>query len=336
MIIAEESSVTLYGDAMAFLMILGIFILSKRVRSKRDTGIKLFSFMGLNVMLASIWNSICYALHDQTFSWCRPVELIAKTLLELSILFLVYQWLLYVDYKLHGSRDRLLRHFWGYYIPIQIFVIILILNLFTGIVFTITDDMRYTPTIVYWIMEIMEYFYILLSGINIYINKKRTGKNRFFRFNPVILPILIGTLFTIFTKYSASSLGVAVGLTFLYFSLIDTWKYEDSQTGFYNKAYLDHILELKSSGRYSFNSIITFEAGGDALAFSRILNDELPKDSEIISVGSGRFLFLTESENRSTLEALSALVRESAEEYDAAHPGAEVFPKISYEVHPKL
>ena len=135
MILAERSAVTVYSDVMAFLMMLGLVCLSSRLRKRETTGEKLYFVLCLAVMVDAVCSSICYALHEQPFG--ATAELIFKTILEMSMLVLAYYWLLYVDFKLFGSKDHLIRRLGVLFVPILAGAVALVINLFTGIVFTI-------------------------------------------------------------------------------------------------------------------------------------------------------------------------------------------------------
>ncbi|MBR4528677.1 MAG: hypothetical protein IKO80_00205 [Lachnospiraceae bacterium] len=322
MILAERSAVTVYSDVMAFLMMLGLVCLSSRLRKRETTGEKLYFVLCLAVMVDAVCSSICYALHEQPFG--ATAELIFKTILEMSMLVLAYYWLLYVDFKLFGSKDHLIRRLGVLFVPILAGAVALVINLFTGIVFTIGPDNHYVPTVLYHVLEGLEYYYFLLSLI-LYVQSRMEGRQvHFFHIAPVLLPTIAGTFINIFTPYSAAALGFSIALIFMYFSMIDAWRFDDAETGLYNKEYLSYVIAMVQDGRRECRNVLTFETKSNPEALAEILKRDAPRDGELIHTGEGRFVLLLEQGEKSALKLLQTLIEEAAAEYDEAHKGQEI------------
>ena len=155
--------VSVYSDAMAFLLVFGLMLLPDRRYRRKETEAKLFMAICINILLVAFFGGICYALRGQSWEWMPIAELISKTVVELALINIVYQWVVYVDYKLYKSRDQLRRRYRGLYLPVLILMIALIVNLFTGILFTIRPDGGYDSTLMYDVLMAVEYIYILIS-----------------------------------------------------------------------------------------------------------------------------------------------------------------------------
>ena len=97
MILTAEAFVSVYLDVMAALLIFGILLLPDRKRIKSETEGELFYGLCINTLIIAICSTVCYALHFQTFQGVYYIELLSKTILELALLSLVYQWMMYVD-----------------------------------------------------------------------------------------------------------------------------------------------------------------------------------------------------------------------------------------------
>ena len=61
MILAKESFVSVYLDAMAALLIFGILLLPDRTRIKSETEGKLFYALCTNTLVMAICSGVCYA-----------------------------------------------------------------------------------------------------------------------------------------------------------------------------------------------------------------------------------------------------------------------------------
>ena len=314
MILAKESFVSVYLDAMAALLIFGILLLPDRTRIKSETEGKLFYALCTNTLVMAICSGVCYALHFQTFQWAYHIELFSKTVLELALLHLVYQWLIYVDFKLYASRDQLVRRYKAFFIPIAVFAALLVINMFTSILFTIMPDMKYTSTILYDVMMGIEYLYMAVSVALIYQYDKRHKGRRVFDIVPAVVPMILGSLVNIFTEYSGTALGIAVGLVLLYFSMMNGWRFEDTGSGYYNRAFIKEILEGDSFDADSIQGVISFEAPGGGKELGKILHNELAGDGIIIHESEDRYLLLTENGNIGDLYFLADMVEDAIQD----------------------
>ncbi|MBR4528932.1 MAG: hypothetical protein IKO80_01510 [Lachnospiraceae bacterium] len=324
MIVTEQNAVIIYSDLMAFLMMLGMVCLSSRFRGRRSVAARLFLILCVGAMAEALLSMVCYSLHGQTFSWGRPAAWISKTLLEMTMLVLVFHWVMYVDFKLYGSRDRLIRTIAFLTAPLGLCALLLIVNLFTGIVFTINEDLTYTGTVIYDVLMAVEFLYLLVPLFQTIVYHLKGHRFRFFRIAPVLIPAMTACIVDLTTPYSAAALGISIGLVFLYFSLVSEWRFEDRETGLCNKEYLRYLHEQVLLGRRTFRYAMTFTAGGDPGALVAILKQEAPGNAELIRTAHDSCVLLTENGDRSALELLRLLVEDAAGEYDAAHENGRI------------
>lgn len=314
------SMVTIYSDVMAILLLVGLMLIP-RGTGKKDAATGIFVTMALGVIILALGNTVRAALYGQHFTWAEPVALAAQTVSELASVFTVYQWILYVDYKLYGSRDHLKRRFPVLFIPIILLSVILLVNTGTGILFTIGEDISFTPTVMYYFMAGIEFLYLLMAVVFMAVYVARGGKKKFFSTAPVIIPVLLGSVVSLVTDYSARALGLAVGLVFLYFSMAAGWRFGDKNSGFFNKEYLTY---LRKTGNAYLGSIC-FKAAGDASGIEGILKSELPRDSIIIRNDQNSYLFLTETDAEPELLFLAELVKKAADLRDeSGHRGKAI------------
>ena len=312
--IAEGAMVSVYSDAMAFLLIIGLMILPDRKRMRSETEGKLYTGLCVNTLLIALFGGICYAMRGRIESWSEILVLTSKTIVELCLLSLVYQWVMYVDLKLYKSRDQLRRRYWGLYIPVAVFSLLLIINPFTGIIFTILPGNTYASTVIYDVMMAVEFFYILLSMLLMYQYDKAHPGRRSFSVVPALIPIILGSVVSVFTSYSATALGIAVGLVLSYFSMINGWRFEDKESGYYNRALLTGLLNSDSPIVDGIHGAIFFETAGDAGMLGELLKKEMPPEGVIVHDSEKRFVLLTRSGNPGDLRFLADMVTDAASE----------------------
>lgn len=332
MILAEEAVVSVYLEVMALLIMLGLILLSRRIDLRRKLDSRVFLIMCLCVVADGLCSAFCYAMHYQNYPWGSTAVLIVRTLQEAAILLLVYNWSLFTNHKIHHSREHIDRIYPYLFIPISACMLFLVVNLFTGILFTISADNLCKATPFYYVMTAIEVFYFLQAvGMILYYRRKGV-RLHFFHVTPVIIPTVIGALVNILTPYSAAALGCAIGLIFLYFSMIADWRFDDPETEQYNREYLLCVRALARDGRRDCRNIVVFETDADPAVLAELLSHEIPRDGDLIHMGGGRFVLLLDQGDRSALELLELLVAEAVDEYNEEHPQEEISLKTEHHI----
>lgn len=300
-------------DAMAFLLVFGLLILPDRKQIRDKNGAGLFLGLCVNAILIAVFDAVCRVLVTRGFSWSRTAELILRTLLEIAYLHLAYQWIMYADYKLYESPDQLRRRYRGLYIPVLLFVLFLFINLFTGILFSVSPEGLH-KTWLYGLMVFLEFLYMLLPVVLIFQYDREHSKNRLFDVAPTCVPMVGGRVISLLTGYPADVIGAAVGLLLLYFSLMNSRRFEDEMSGYYNRAFLNGILKSDSRETDRLHGLVLFETKDDEEELGRILRGEMPKDGIMIHIRKGTYALLCPGGMKGDLEFLADLVEEAAKE----------------------
>ena len=332
MLIKDEYFVTIALDIVTVQILLGISLIPKYGKKKGDTGQQIFAGMGICIVTGAVFDLICRILAGNTYGWGRPVIFISRTIAEIAILVFLFFLLLYADYSLFSSRYHLKRHFGPYLIPLGIFALAYIINLFTGILFTVSGDLNVIQTKLYYMLNLIEYVYLILPVIHFLLGLAKTNGSNFLHPFSIYVPMIIGEIVTIFTPVSAVYLGCSIGLTFLIFSGIDEGRFKDKKTSFYNSAYLKYVLNRVEEKSESISSMILFEIKGNINEFTQILKESLPAKSEILSLPDRRFLFLSDNASTREIKVLTSLVLENASDYDAQAPEEPIEAKGTYRI----
>ena len=304
-------------DIIALLIILGLIMVPKSSDEKQNTGSRLFSAMGLSIVIGVASELSLMLVPFEKFSWGLIGLMIPCIVLELAIIALLFLFFIYTDFELYESHDHLKRHMVPYVAPLALAVVICLLLPWLDEQFDIIEG----PVLinVYVITLYIEVIYLFLTVLHVAMYYKKFGEKRFLHPLSVFVPIICGALYSILSGFTGVFLGFSLGLLFLVFSRIDSYRFLDREYRFYNKHYLKYILALVESGKEDRKSIILFTANGNEQALSEILKLELPAKSEVITLGGGDFLYLSKVESTIELEALCSLILDASLEYDETH-----------------
>ena len=335
--IAPVSQPTLYMDAMAIVICIGLIVLGARNLNGRDRNAeKLFGLMLVFLIINGLTNAISYSFHFNTPGWSAPVRMIFPTIAELTILYACFAWMMYVDYKLYGSRDRILRHYSLFQIPVIAFTVMAVINLFTGFMFVVDENMQFVWNIGFYFLCFAQYFYGGYPAFLLIRHALNHRKNQFFHIWPTVAPVVLTAVFTLVTPYSPRCLGFTTAVVFLYFSYVERWRFNDQESGFFNRHYVDYLLELEEAKLPNYNSVLIIYAENVNKELFSILESDTPYGGELIRASEHLFLLFSESGRLSSIKLLSSTFRKEAEDHDKTHPDdAPIDMVVSYTIREK-
>ncbi len=318
--IPAESIVTIYSDVMSSFLVVGLLFMVRHYKVGRDKYADiLFSQLCIITLINSVSNAICYALHYHTTGWPPIVRMILPTIAELSVMYVLLLWIMYMDYKLYSSWDRVQELKPYFLMPVLVFTLFGVINLFTGLMFTIDEQMLFHAKPMYTAMTIVQYIYGLAAVLAVLRFRKVNGVVRFFYIAPVVVPALAGNIFTVITKYSARSFGFAVALVFLHFSYISKWRFEDVESGFFNMQYMSHLLDLVKDGKKEFNGALSVRADRIDKKLFALIRKYLPGSAEIIRFGDRKFIIFTGEGPNTNNIILAKNIKTAVSEYEESH-----------------
>lgn len=318
MIIADQSLVTVYADIMAFLLVLGLYYMFHQYRIGRGRySDRIFNLLCVSIMVNAASNGFSYAMHQQHLGWAMPIKLLAPTIAELSTALVLFLWMLYIDYKLYESHDRIFMLQRYFSIPLLVFTVLCIINLFTGFMFYMDDNMMFVAKPLFYALTLLQYAYGILPIVVVIHYVRFHGRPHFLHISPLVVPVAIASLFTLFSNYSARAFGFAVALVLLHFSNVNKWRYDDADSGFYNREYVGHILDLIRDGKAEYKGAVVFESDSTNSWYFEMLRGELPKESTMIRVNRNKLVLLTENATGSIFTLLKDLIEDEVDEYDS-------------------
>ena len=327
-----EIRISLLSDAVAVVLMIAILIMTHRNRWRGNIESKVFKGLVWNVILDAVFSAASYGMRYQTFPAAESIEITSKFLLEVVSFTLGFFWLMFVDVMLFHSPDHLRRKFKVALIPVVIAIVLLTVNLFTGILYTFDSDLVYSGTWLNGIFEGFQFAYFILAFYVLLDFEKKHGKLHSLNVKPFLIPFLCGMFVTVFLHCTVLALGCAVGIISLFLSLHKRIRFISDENGFYNSEYLEYLKFLAEQGRFSFGSAIVFEDINCSGEMGNLLRNELPDGAELIHVSGGEYLMITELSKRSRLKMLCELVGDAVAEFNAEHKNNMIALKTKFRI----
>ncbi len=322
--IIGDAVVSCYVDVASLLAMLVLLILTERHRHRKTVSMRILNLLSLCVTANCILPFVYNAMFMQPAPWCHTAAVIAKTLRECVVLVIVILWLVYVDHKLYGKRDWREHKFRFIFLPFAGLLVLLIVNLFTGIVFTYSAENRIEPKPLLYIIFLIEFAYFVMSAVMVRYYDKRSLKARFLHVSPMIVSIMLASGTQLFAPYDIGILGYVIGLTLLYYSVFSEYRFVDEESELYNSSYLVYLFDLAVAGQYNARSALILKMEGNLPAAFEILHDILHKDHDVIRVEEKKFLVFSDTGSRSALQMLSTRMEEAVAKHNAECPEDKV------------
>lgn len=327
--IEGAEAVSLYMNFFALMLVLALISLSYRLVSGRTSEDKLFLYLCIASAINSTAGMIYSLSKAVAASWSSVVMLLSITVGRMAVLTLLFLWILYVDYRLNRSRDHLIRRYPVLLVPMGIIFVLFVINLFTGILFSIDGQLIVHRTILYHILFSINIAYFLISSGVFFRYKKEIGSLSFFTIAPFLVPVALGAAGEFLCFYASETAGFAVGLIFMYFSMLACWKFEDEDPAFYNPVFLQYVSDCMKNGTSPVVSAVEF-SGTNGESLSSILKMALPKEHETVHLPGSTYLYLSVRGNEEYLKGLASLVSMAADRYDSEHPGNAITLEVRY------
>ena len=323
-VIDKTAIVSCYADTAALLVTVVLLLMTAHLRRQSNPSLRSFHRLCCVLAVTSVMSFICHAMVKQPASWCHIAAIASRTLWECLAFLAILLWISYVEKKLNRSRKRYTLMNVLYNLPFLFFTVLLVVNLFTGIIFTCTEDNEYEYTQLYYVFIVIEALYFVVSVIRIRFFNVRTSKVYFIRVMPLLLPVVLGTALQFFLPYQTDILGFAVGALLLYSSMAQEIRCQDEESGMYNKNFLAYLCDLVLAGRSKVHSALILETGGNLPAGYDILRNTLHQDGDVIRVEEKKFVMYSAEKNRSAIGYLTSLLDEAIDRHNKEHPEEQV------------
>ena len=242
--IIGEAIVSCYADMTSLLVMILLLILADRLHKRENASMQILYYLSLCITATCIFSFICHAAYRKTAPIWHTAAFISRTLWEYMCFWIIINWVAFVTCKLFGPEKRRSRIFYLVTMPFMIFTALLVVNLFTGIVFTYSADNRLETGILYTVIVATEFFYFIVTAVICHYYDRKSAKIRFLNITPMILSVSLAVSVQFFSPYQIDVLGFVIGVTLLYFSMVSEFRFVDEESGLYNRGYLAYLFDF--------------------------------------------------------------------------------------------
>ena len=161
---------------------------------------------------------------------------------------IICEWVMFQEYHLYRDNERLAKLKKYIYVVAGISFALIIVNSFTGWVFTIDENNVYSRGPAFSFFALMTFGLMLYTCIAQNKYERRFGRVRYFPLDYFLVPIVLGFMAQLlFYGISVMCLSVAIGTVGVVASIKSEKIYIDALTGIYNRAFFDDIQRKKFS-----------------------------------------------------------------------------------------
>ena len=212
---------------------------------------------------------------------------------------LLVQWLIYVEYTLHQSRDLIRRR---YTAAFWVFAVAAILQL-VSIPILYWQDAPFDQILVYNIISVSSsiilFSFIIATYVILILEKKRNRIPEYIRLTPTNLCMIGGFTAnlllsaTLYTEYAILPLFFAVGLLFADYHMYKRLNDIDPDTGFYNRRYLSTLITYSKKKKLTGATLIRIKTSHISENTAELLKFWEPWLCKTIKTENDQFLLLS-------------------------------------------
>lgn len=300
-----QADILLFAFAiLAFLLVYSLFNAPQKSPSK-----KIFITILITLMINCALAAIASFPQGNTEPWAVSMNMWVRSLLLTTSFLPAAAWVAYIDFHIFNNFEATIKHLFFYLIPLYIGIILIVINFFTGFMFTIENGIYTTHYGIYiFVAPIYIELFLLL-----YISRviKKRIKTRIiniallFMLFPIganIISMVYPQLDLVWPAFSFS--------TFIVFVLLEKdAMLKDSLTKLNTRVSLEsrvkHKLRRKEpfslimidlDGFKQINDTYGHKVGDDALmVVASILEDSVKRTDMVCRYGGDEFLILVES-----------------------------------------
>ena len=298
-----------------------------QTRNRADRYLLLMMFLALTSCVA---DPISYTMKGMPGLLPKIAVYATSSWLFAANMLAVNYWVRFLAFYLNGGMPRRSKIMLNTVVSVGI--ALLVINLFTPIVFSIDDNNLYSRTNLYVFYLAVDYMLVINSLVTYFKSKAKGGILKFFPIWVYIVPILIGGVVqSLYYGISVIPTSIAVSIAGVLASLQNEMIYHDQLTGLFNRSYLLYLLEknvttpkfnitgimIDLNGFKHINDEFGHAMGDDALVMSaRILQSAVGNAGCVIRYAGDEFIILLNTQNRENVEKCIAKIRNSFDKFN--------------------
>lgn len=310
---------------LAVMIVCNLWRLQNRTHANKN----LLAMMFLT-LLSCIADPISYTMKGLPGLLPKFTVYATSTWLFAANMLAVFCWNRFLAYYLNGSMSKWSRRMLD--TTVSIGLLLLLINFFHPIVFSIDNENLYSRGVFYSFFLIVDYLLVINSLVTYYKSKRNGGLLKFFPIWVYIIPIFIGGVVqSLFYGISVIPTSIAISIAGILASLQNEMIYRDALTGIFNRAYLDYklkkfekrpkqgitglMLDLNDFKR--INDEFGHSIGDEALiATTKILQKAIGSHGIVIRYAGDEFIALINTQDESVTQTYIDKIQHLFENYN--------------------
>lgn len=300
-----QADILLFGFAiLAFLLVYSLFNAPQKSPSK-----KIFITILITLMINCALAAVSLIPHGITEPWAVSMNMWVHSLL-LALSFLpVAAWIAYIDFHIFNNFEETLKHLVYYLIPFYISLILVIVNFFTGFMFTIDNGIYTNHFGIYVLVAPIYIELIILLYISHFIKKRIKTRLIKIVLLFMLFPIGANAISLILPELKLLWPAFAFSTLIVFVLMEKDAMLKDSLTKLNTRVSLESRIKHKLRRKEPFSLIMIdldgfkqindtygHKVGDDALlVVASILEDSVKRTDMVCRYGGDEFLILVES-----------------------------------------
>lgn len=318
-------------DSMGVLILIVLMLSSYLVRQRRQISDRIFTAMCVITAVSCVCDMVSFIVDGQTYDGAYLSAIITNLFTYTANIVVAMMWMLYVDLRLYGSRDHMLRTLKRMCLPGALGLVGLIINIKVPFVYYYDSSNYYHRKTIATYYFFLTFFYLLSSVVIRRIHRKKYGKTRFVPVWLFLMPVLLcATAQYCVYGISLGWCSVAIGLVSMHMGLQNELSYLDPLTRLYNRNYLSHLINLLEYSRVEVRGIMLdmdkFKSindnyghdEGDAalIEAARIISVSAPEKTIPIRYAGDEFMIIVPSGTDKEIEEIINNIREEEKKFN--------------------
>ncbi len=214
--IVDRDYATLILDSSTILMILGIIRMSFRHREKNRPDLDSFVLLLVINIIMALGDTLGYLCEYKVFPHSRGLATLGMTIFYTGFVVITMAWLHYCRVRFRGDKLSDRTHFAYEYIPGMIMTVLVLINVFTGWIFSYNEKAEYFRGVLFIPMYILLACYIAAGFMCVAKYRDNNSGRALIPIWVYAIPILIGGTFTFFVPGSASFAPFGIAMSFVF------------------------------------------------------------------------------------------------------------------------
>ncbi len=314
-----------------------------QTRSRADKNLMAMMFLALTSCIADPFS---YAMKGLPGMLPRVAVYATSTWLFAANMLAVYFWVRFLAFYLNGGMRRSSRM--ALNTVAFVGLALLVVNLFTPVVFSIDENNLYTRSYLYAFYLVVDYMLVINSLVIYFKAKAKGGVLKFFPIWVYIVPIFIGGIVqSLFYGISVIPTSIAISIAGVLASLQNEMIYHDQLTGLFNRSYMHYLLKkytkrpklnitgimIDLNGFKYINDEFGHSVGDDALVVSgRMIKSAVGDAGCVVRYAGDEFIVLLNTQEDEAIGICIDRIRKRFEKFNEEKK-APYFLSVSIGTH---